>query len=420
MSDVAIPSTVASAGEFRRGWSVVLACFLTATFAWGFGFYGQSVYLAALHQTRGWPSSLIASATTVYYLAGGLLLAYVHRAIEILGPRLLFVLGALVLGASAIGLSRVQAPWQLYVGGIVMAAGWAATTTTAIATTLAYWFERKRGLALSLALNGASAGGFIITPLLVRITHSMGLGQGVLVSVLVGLVALLPVVVAGIGRVPSGDRRAPSPGWSQPQQAGLPVVTSQGQALLSVHFWSIALPFALALAAQVGFIVHQVAFLLPRLGSDGAGTAVAATAAAACGGRIALAPVIDLMNQRVASAISFALQALGLGLMLAAPDQAAALYSGSVVFGLSVGNVITLPALIVQREFAAQCFGLVVGLSSMVGYSVMAFGPTLLGLARDATGSYEAAIGLCMALQLAAAVIVLVKPRQKGAAARFS
>jgi BioD-like phosphotransacetylase family protein len=36
----------------------------------------------------------------------------------------------------------------------------------------------------------------------------------------------------------------------------------------------------------------------------------------------------------------------------------------------------------------------------------------MLGLARDATGSYGAALGLCMALQLAGAAIVLVvRPR---------
>jgi cyanate permease len=81
------------------------------------------------------------------------------------------------------------------------------------------------------------------------------------------------------------------------------------------------------------------------------------------------------------------------------------------VFGLSVGNVITLPALIVQREFAAQSFGLLIGLTSMVGYSTLAFGPTLLGLARDATGSYNAAIGLCIVLQLAGAVLVLMPRR---------
>jgi MFS family permease len=374
---------------------VVLACFCIAVFAWGFGFYGQSVYFADIHATHGWPASLISSATTVYYLVGGLLLAYVHRAMDLLGPRLLLASGAIVLGAGVIGLSHVQAPWQLYVCGLVMALGWAATTTTAIATTLAFWFERRRGLALSLALNGASGGGFIVTPLLARMVHRMGLEQGVMLLVLGGLAVLLPVVLSGVGRVAS----APSPRASASKAPNL---------LRNAHVWSIALPFSLALAAQVGFIVHQMAFLLPHLGAEGAGNVIAATAFAAAAGRLAMAPVIDRLNQRVASAASFASQAVGLALMFVLPDQPLALYAGSILFGLSVGNVITLPALIVQQEFPAHLFGQVVGLTSMVGYTLLAFGPTLLGVARDASGGYGAALLLCIVLQLAGAAMVMV------------
>jgi MFS family permease len=425
MSSVAaVAFTTPQTSEFRQGWSVVLACFCAATFAWGFGFYGQSVYFADLHAMRGWPASLIASATTVYYLAGAVLLTRVHRAIELLGSRLLLASGSVILGAGAIGLSRVQAPWQLYLCDLVMAVGWAATTTTAIATTLAQWFDRRRGLALSLALNGASAGGFTVAPLLVLCIHRMGMAHAVPILVMAGLAIVLPVVLLGIRGAPFDSQFAPLRDRGDAARTDLDrtdldrtdtdrrtVFTTQAQALRSLHFWSVSLPFALALAAQVGFIVHQVAFLLPRLGDQGAGNAIAATAIAAAAGRLGFAPLIDRLNQRVASAASFTSQAFGLGLMVVLPDQPAALYIGSVVFGLSVGNVITLPALIVQREFAAQSFGLVIGLTSMVGQATMAFGPTLLGLAHDVGGGYSAALGLCIVLQLVGAVIVLVPPR---------
>jgi MFS family permease len=400
MSEITAPFRAApAAGEFRQGWPAVLACFCTATFAWGFGFYGLSVYFADLHATRGWPASLIASATTLYYLIGGLLLLWIHRAFARLGPRLLLVCGAAILGAGAIGLTRARLPWELYVWAIVMAIGWAATTTTAIAMTLALWFEHRRGLALSLALNGASAGGFIVAPLLAHLAQHLGLERAVPLLVLIMLAVLLPVLIAG-------TRNAPTIGVTRPALAG------QYAALRDRHVWSIAMPFALALAAQVGFIVHQMAFLLPHLGTAGAANAVAATAISAAGGRLAMAPLIDRMDQRIASAASFIAQAVGLGLMLVAPDQPAALYAGSVLFGLSVGNVITLPALIVQREFDATSFGQVIGVVSMVGYTLLAFGPTLLGLAHDIAGSYLAAVALCILLQLSAALMVLVaKPR---------
>lgn len=403
MSEITAPSHVAShTNEFRRGWPVVVACFCTATFAWGFGFYGQSVYFADLQATRGWPASLIASATTLYYLIGGLMLLWIHRAFARLGPRRLLVSGVVILGVGAIGLARAQFPWELYVWAIVMAAGWSASTTTAIAMTLAPWFDRRRGLALSLALNGASAGGFTVTPLLARLVQQLGLSRGVPMLVLALLLVLLPIIFAGISGAAPVTRALPT----QADFAG------QREALRSSHVWSIALPFALALAAQVGFIVHQFAFLLPHLGSRGAANAVACTAAAAMAGRLATGPLIDRIEQRLASAASFASQAVGLGVMLAMPDQPVALYVGSVLFGLSVGNVITLPALIVQREFPAPAFGLVISTVSMVGYTMLAFGPTLLAVARDVAGSYAVAILLCMVLQLTGALVLLIsKPR---------
>jgi hypothetical protein len=57
--------TAAPETEFRRGWPAVLACFCVAVFAWGFGFYGQAVFLAELHRIHGWPTSTIGAATTV-------------------------------------------------------------------------------------------------------------------------------------------------------------------------------------------------------------------------------------------------------------------------------------------------------------------------------------------------------------------
>ena len=42
-----------------EGWRIVVVCFLLATFGWGLGFYGQSVYVAELQRLHGWPASLI-------------------------------------------------------------------------------------------------------------------------------------------------------------------------------------------------------------------------------------------------------------------------------------------------------------------------------------------------------------------------
>jgi cyanate permease len=49
----------------------------------------------------------------------------------------------------------------------------------------------------------------------------------------------------------------------------------------------------------------------------------------------------------------------------------------------------------------------VLGLSTAISGIACAFGPALLGLVRGLGGGYDAALAVCIALQLAAAVIVL-------------
>ena len=149
------------------GWRIVAVCFLLATFGWGFGFYGQSVYLAELHRLHGWPASLISSATTFFYLLGAVLVAFVSEAVRAFGPRNCLIGGIIAMAAAAVLMGQVAAPWQLYLADALLAFGWAGTSLGIITTTLGLWFDRKRGMAISLALNGASFGGIVGVPLLV-------------------------------------------------------------------------------------------------------------------------------------------------------------------------------------------------------------------------------------------------------------
>jgi MFS family permease len=396
-------ATVDHAIEARQhfAWPAVLACFCAAVLAWGFGFYGQSVYLAALQAANGWSTTLIASATTSYYLCGAILIALTPALIDRCGPRIVLIGGALVLTGGAVFLSTATAPWQMFAANLVMAAGWATTSSTAITNTLALWFDRRRGLAISLALNGASAAGFTVVPALVHLADRFGLTAAAATVGAVLLAILIPAVLLGLRDAPlQAGRTAAARSFSRRDAARSP------------QFRSIAAFYALALVAQVGFIIHQVAFLTPRLGGPGAAGAVAAASLAAMLGRIGLGTVIDRLNQRRVAALSVASQAVGILAMLIWPDRPAVLYGGCILFGLSVGNVITFPALIVQREFPVAAFGTVVGLAYAIGQFAFAFAPALLGIVHDLAGGYRPALALCIALQLTAATIVLRGPRR--------
>lgn len=401
-------SVVLQDTEFRRGWPAVLACFCVAVFAWGFGFYGQAVFLAELHRMHGWPASVIGAATTCFYLGGAVAVPFLQQALDRVGPRVMLTGGVLLMGLGAVGFTSAAAEWQMFVSGLVMAAGWGGTSGTAIATILALWFDRRRGFAISLALTGASASGFTVAPLLVQLSQTIGLRLAVVESVLVGWAVLIPIILLCTRREAGASSDIPP--RTSGRESG-----RQSRALRDWHFWSVALPFALAITAQVGFIVHMVALLLPLLGPGGTSLALTLLSLSAMLGRLALGAVMDRLPRRGATAFCFLSQAAGLGLLLAGPGSVIAAYAGIALFGLSVGNVNTLPAVIVQAEFPAASFGAIMGLSGAISQFALAFAPGVFGVLHDASGGYDGVLIVCMTLQVLGAATLLGRRSPAGA-----
>jgi cyanate permease len=87
------------------------------------------------------------------------------------------------------------------------------------------------------------------------------------------------------------------------------------------------------------------------------------------------------------------------------------LIAACALFGFSVGNLITLPSLIVQREFDSRSFGVLISLITAINQVTYAFGPGVVGLLRDLSGSYVLPFYGCMALQVVAAALIMLRGR---------
>jgi predicted MFS family arabinose efflux permease len=389
------------------GWRIVAVCFLVATFGWGFGFYGQSVYVAELHRLHGWPASLISSGTTFFYLFGALIVAFVNEAVRSFGPRNCLLGGLLALAGAAVMIGQATAPWQLYFADALLAFGWAGTSLAIITNTLGLWFDQKRGMAISLALNGASFGGIVGVPLLVAAVGYFGFSSAMIVAAATMLVLTIPVVLIFVGRPPAAlGAMLASAATDAPSPAQI-----RANALRDISFLSVSIAFALVLFAQVGFIVHLIAFLDPVIGRAQAATAVALLTAMAMAGRLLFSTVIDRLNQRLASAISFVSQAAALVIIINSRNEML-LIAACALFGFSVGNLITLPSLIVQREFDPRAFGVLISLITAINQVTYAFGPGIVGLLRDFSGSYSLPFYGCIGLELTAAVLIMLRGRR--------
>src|SRR4051794_9293396 len=385
-----------------HGWRVVLACFLVALFMFGLGLYGHAIYLAELQRLHGWSTGLISNASTLSFLLGSLLAAFTSDAMARIGAGRFLLCGIFALVASTTLLAFAQTPWQLYAAYVLLACGWMGMGTVVIATIVSSWFDRRRGLAISIAFNGATCGGIVIAPTLVVLVGAIGFTRGMLTMTAVMIFILIPVVIGLIGV---------SPGIRSSDQ-GKPGVLALSRRKLLRHFgfWTITAPFAFALLAQVGFIVHQIALLEPTMGRSLAALAVAVTTTMAVIGRLCLGLFVDRFDPRKASAVSLVTQAAAV-FAIAWTTDTAVLFMACAVYGFSIGNLITLPPLIIHREFEPADFGAVLGLSTAICGIVSAFGPGIVGFVRGATGGYAAALMLCLTLQLVSAAIVLRRSR---------
>ena len=394
-----------------RGWAVVIACGIIASFSWGLGFYGLGVYLHALNRLHGWSAGLISVAVTAYYTLSAGCLVVVGGLIDRHGPRGVLTYGVVTMAAAVALLGVITAPWQLFAVYLVMATSWSCLSSTGLSSTLLPWFGRRQGLAMTLALTGASVSGMVLVPILVALVQRHGFRLATL-AVAAALLAIgLPLVWGVIGPRPTSEqvaserrRDGPSaPAAEGPRQSR---IWTRPQVLREPRLWTLMVPFALALAAQVGFLVHQISVLEPAIGEGRAALTVSATTVAALLGRIVLGVLSDRVDLRKLSAVNIGAQGAALAAMGAWPSPAV-LIAASLVFGLGVGNLITFPPLLARAEFGPRSFGTVFGIVGAVTQAGVALGPGLMGVLHDALGSYQPALWCLVTLEALAAAAVL-------------
>jgi predicted MFS family arabinose efflux permease len=389
------------------GWSVAWSAFAIAVFAWGIGFYGPSVFLQSLHQTRGWPISQISLAITAHFLLSAVVIACLPEIHRQLGIAKTTFLGAVLTAAGLILWSTSREPWQLFAAAIPSGAGWAMTSGAALNAIVAKWFDRDRPIAIALAFNGASVGGVLFVPLWVWLIRSIGFPSAALLvgGCMVATVAYLCVRFLAkspedMGLAPDGDASHQAGARPQPRRTRIEIVRSW-------RFITISAAFSLGLFAQIGLLAHLVTRLAPELGIEHAGFLVSLATVCAVIGRTAAGKWMGEHDRRFAAAANFAVQIGGV-LLLILGQGSAALTLGCVLFGLGIGNLTSLPPLIVQKEFEREDVATAVALIIAINQGVFAFAPAIIGAMRDTTADYQLPFALIALIQLLAAVIILL------------
>jgi hypothetical protein len=304
-----------------------------------------------------------------------------------------------------LGWGFASQPWHMVPAALLTAAGWAVTSGAAINAFVAPWFDRRRPAALAMAYNGASFGGVVFTPVWALLIGAFGFAQASLAIAAAAVLVTWPLAgryfgptPAGLGQHPDGATgpAAPRPGrppagplWRQPP------------------FRSLSLAFAFGLTAQMGLLTTLFSILAPSLGGQGAGLVMSLATICAVIGRTVVGTLLPPgMDRRRAGVLNFLLQAAGCAtLALAAGASPGLLVLGSVLFGLGIGNLLSLPPLIAQAEWPALEVAAVIALVTAVNQAMYAFGPAVFGAALDVWGPWAPPAAACLLQLLAAGVL---------------
>jgi MFS family permease len=401
--------TAADAPRIFFGWRVVATAFTVAFFAFGTSYYGPSVFLHTLHEQRGWPITTISAAITVHFLLSAAIVTRLSEVHQRFGIAFVTRVGILATVSGLVGWGLAQAPWQLFLAALLTGAGWAATSGAAITAMVSPWFERRRPLALGHALNGASVGGIVLTPVWVLLIDRFSLAGAVTLLGAVMIATLWPLTGRYLrptpeteGLAPDGDQAGtaadPAPA------AGTP--TGVRALLLDRSFMTLSGAFALGLFASTGLVAHLVTRLAPSVGEGRAAAALSLATACAVVGRLVFGRFIGGANRRRVAAGSFVMQSCG-AILLGFGSTTAPVIAGCVLFGLGIGNLLLLPPLIAQAEFNRSDVPRVVALVTAINQAVFAFAPGVFGGLRDLTGDYVLPFVVVAITQLAASALVL-------------
>ncbi|MFH1486230.1 MAG: MFS transporter [Chloroflexota bacterium] len=404
------------------GWWIAVACCLLLTVTSGTGFYSFGVFFKPLMEEFGWGRAATSAAVSIYWLVMGIGSPIAGRLVDTHGPRRVMIGGAIGAGACLVLLSLTNAIWYFYLLYGLTSMAIACASMIPVSSVISRWFKKNRGMAMGVALTGIGIGGLLLVPAAAYVISTLGWR---IAYVCLGLVMWLTVPVvwamvkdapepveASIGRRPEPqlDVHAASPTGIGSRDFVPVRDLNLLAAVRTGAFWLFGLVIVLAAVSTMGVLVHQVPLATDlEISATAAAAALGFTAGIGATGKPAFGYLADKLSIKPTLLLCLALQGVGVLLLLVTRDLPM-LWTYVVVFGFSMGGIVTLRPLMAGWLFGLTSFGMVMGAFELIHALGAAVGPMIAGSVYDATGSYQGALvffGLCYVVAIL--VVIFIK-----------
>src|SRR5438552_484515 len=369
--------------ESAYAWMRLAASLVLMTLG-GVAMYGVVVVLPALQAEFGVTraeAALPYTLTMIGFGFGGILMGAAADRFGVMVP-VLFGSAMLGVGLILAGMSSSLTQFAIAHGVLAGFLGCSATFAPLVADT-SLWFNKRRGIAVAIAISGNYVAGTLWPPLLQHFFDQSGwratyIGVGIFC-----IVVMLPLAWMLRKRPPA---LAPSPSAATVEKPAMPLGLSPNAFLVLLSIAGLACCVAMSMPQ-----VHMVAYCTDLgYGAQRGAEIISVMLAFGIVSRLAFGWVSDRIGGLRTLLLGSALQ--GTALILYLPfDGLLSLYIVSALLGFFQGGLVPAYPIIVREFFPPREAGAKVAIVLTATLLGMALGGWLSGAIFDFTGSYRAA-----------------------------
>lgn len=412
---------------FFYGWYIALVG--TTAYALGYGArYSFSVIFPSLLQEFKWPRDITASMLSIHILAYGFAAPLTGYLVDRTGPRKTMAAGVSILALGLILSCWGKELWHFWISfGLLSGTGLCLMGSVPFTTVIRNWFEKKRGLALSLIFAG-SGGAFACYPVIAWLIERTGWRHTFFIEGIFLASVMTPLIIfivryhpQDLGLAQDGSTRDPDSSSTRIKmliidEAWAAKDWTLPQAIKTKRFWLLALTtFSLWGIMQHILIAHQIAFAI----DIGFSKIYASSILSLSGVVYAFGSMAGLISDRLGRELTITgatvIGTSGIIVLTMMNDntQSWMLYYYAITMGIANGLSGPTIAASITDIFQGPRVGSTIG-AIWLGFALGgAIGPWLGGWLFESTGNYFSAFIVAIVLFLVAcSAIWLAGPRK--------
>ena len=351
----------------------------------------------------GWSRTLLSSCAAVGFFIMGVLAFFAGRLSDIYGPKLVLAFTGIAYGIGYVLMSQVTQAWQILLIFAIFVGLGMGTHDVVTLSTVARWFESRRGVMTGLAKVGTAFGQMAVPPFAAFLVIQYGLQSAlVILGIAAGVILLFAALLMS---------HPPKTELAENIQRHTAVEGVETRKTLTFRKLCVIqfLFFPTLMTIPTHIAVHSV-----DLGMSFANSAYLLTAigGASVAGRLAVGIFLDLMGSRNAYIMCFIPILICLIALLSVKNHMV-LFVMMAIYGFGHGGLFAVVSPSVAGYFGTKEHGALFGIILFCGTVSGALGPIASGYTFDRLGSYNLAFGSLAALTTLGFLLVLTLPKLK-------